>query len=179
MHQAKFSPQVCGLSQLLSSLLHDGWQSKEILFETFPAGKLFGERFRTDFGFEGTDMAYDFKIIRISGHVIWKYQPSSDVNAKPANLKLKRLRSSVTEETVFGELRLVEYDDTCTPDDNGFIKQSFDLHADSQMFWQEGDKGTFAKYHAALANFRQLVHTHISRSKRALILLCREGRRRT
>ena len=98
-------------------------------------------------------MPYDFKIIKISGHVIWKYRPSSDANTKVAKLKVKRLRASVSEETIFGELQLAEYDDTCSPDADGFIKQSFDLSADSHTFWQEGDKGRFELGHVALNCF--------------------------
>ena len=153
MQHARFEPQAYDLSQRLSSLTPDGWQSNEILFEKFPGEKLFGKRFRDYVGFEGTDMAYDFKVIKISGHVIWKYRPSSDANAKVAKLKIKRLRSSDSEDTIFGELQLAEYDDTCSLDANGFIKQSFELSADSHTFWQEGDKGRFEFDHVALHSF--------------------------
>ena len=98
-------------------------------------------------------MARDFKIIKIIGHVIWKYRPSSDANTKVAKLKVKRLRASVSEETIFGELQLAEYDATCSPDANGFIKQCFDLSADPHKFWQQGEKGMFATDHVALISF--------------------------
>ena len=153
MHCAKVSPQAYNPSQRLSSLPPDGCQSKEILFEYFPGGKLFGKRFYDDVGFDGEDMPYDFKIIKISGHVIWKYRPSSDANTKVAKLKIKRLRASDSEETIFGELQLAECDVTCSPDANGFVKQSFDLSADSHTFWQQGEKGMFATDHVALISF--------------------------
>ena len=151
MHCAKFSPQATDLSQSLSSLPLDGWQSKEILFDKFPGRKLFGKRFRHDVEFAGTDLAYDFKIIRISGHVIWKSRPSRDANTKVAKLKIKRLRASLSEENVFGELRLAEYDGTCSPGANGFIKQSFDLPADLHEFWQQGKKGMLVSCYIGLS----------------------------
>ena len=151
MYCAKFSPQVTDLSQSSSSLPLDVGQSEEMLFEKFPDEKLFGEKFFCpDVGFDGTDMAYDFKIVKISGHVIWKYRPSSDVNARNAKLKIKRLRFSPSEETIFGELQLAEYDNSCSPDANGFIKQSFALSANSHKFWQQGENGMIELNHVAL-----------------------------
>ena len=85
-------------------------------------------------------MAYDFKIIKITGHVTWKYRSSGDGVAK---LKFKRLHFSPSEDTPFGEVELAKYDDTRPPDSDGFIKQCFDINADSQKFWQEGKKGMF------------------------------------
>ena len=142
MHCARFSPKV-----------PDPSQGKQIVFETFPVGKLCGQRFRNDIGFDGTDMTYDFKVIKISGQVIWKYQAPSDVNARNAKLKVKRLHSTPSEETVFGELKLAEYDQNCSPDANGLIKQSFDFIADAEEFWQKGDKGMFVSDHVALGCF--------------------------
>ena len=153
MHCAKVSPQPTNLSQSVSSLPLDIGHSEVTLFEKFPVEKLFGQRFRNDIAFEGTDMSHDFKIIKITGQVMWKYQPSSDADTKTAKLKIKRLRASVLEETIFEELKLAEYDNSCSPDADGFIKQSFDFSADSHTFWQQGEKGMLELDHVASHSF--------------------------
>ena len=135
-----FSSQISNLSQSFSSLALGGGQSEEILFDIFPHEKLHGGIRCRDVGFDEKDMAYNFKVIKITGHVIWKYQSSSDAVAK---LKLKRLHSSLLKHTPFGEVELANYDDTRPPDADGFIKQRFDINADSQQFWQQGKKGMF------------------------------------
>ena len=106
-----------------------------VLFDKFPSGKLIGDEFAEEVGFDKKDMAFDFQIVRVHGRVRWKDHGSGEACAV---LTLKRR----TKKQILGELDLAEYDRGSSPDEVTTVK--FDLKPDDQNpFWQSGATGTF------------------------------------
>ena len=106
-----------------------------VRFDKFPSVKLIGDEFADEVGFDSKDMALDFRIVRVQGHVRWKDHGSDEACAV---LTLKRK----TKKQMLGELDLAEYARGSSPDEVATIK--FDLKPDDQNpFWQTGGTGKF------------------------------------
>ena len=106
-----------------------------VLFDKFPSGKLFGNGFEEEIGFDKKNMAFDFRIVRVHGRVRWKDHGSGEACAV---LTLKRN----TKKQMLGELELAEYARGSSPDEVTTVK--FDFKPDEQNpFWQTGGTGKF------------------------------------
>ena len=107
-----------------------------VLFDKFPSGKLFGNGFEEEIGFDRKDMEFDFRIVRVHGRVRWKDHGSGDPCAV---LTLKR---GMAKKQKWTELYLAEYARGSSPDEVTTAK--FDLKPDEQNpFWQTGATGKF------------------------------------
>ena len=106
-----------------------------VRFDKFPSVKLIGDVFEDQVGFDMKKMAFDFRIVRVHGHVRWKDHGSGEPCAM---LTLKR----GSLNTKMAQLDIAEYDRGSSSGDVATVK--FDLRPDEQNpFWQTGGTGTF------------------------------------
>ena len=114
---------------------------EDFVFNEFPTEKLLGKNFLRLTAFDEKVIAYDFKILKVSGHVRWRHKNSRGSDAK---LKLARFRKN---GKFFEELELAKYRDE--PDEEGFTKTKFEFVPEdakansSYQFWNTGSKGMF------------------------------------
>ena len=107
-----------------------------VLFDKFPSGKLIGDEFADEIGFDKKNMAFDFRIVRVHGRVRWKDHGSGEACAV---LTLKRK----TKNQIFGELELAEYARGSSTDEFTPVQFDFEPHAEN-AFWQQGATGKVA-----------------------------------
>ena len=112
---------------------------KDLVFNKFPNGKLIGGNFFRAAPFDEKEIEFDFTIMKVAGHVIWKYKKS---RGKDAKLKLARFDE---DGKIVKDLELAKY--VHKPDAEGFTKTEFKFDPNdakatsSYLFWNPGHKG--------------------------------------
>ena len=92
-------------------------------------------------GFTAEKMKNNFQVIRVRGHVKWKYHGSDDETAAALTVK----RGNFTAKQNLEQLELAEYARGSSPDE--VITIDFDFKPDSQNpFWQRGTTGEIFFY---------------------------------
>ena len=116
---------------------------EDLVFNEFPKEKLLGKNFFRSTIFDEKEIAYDFQILKVSGHVRWRHKKS-----KGSDAKLTLLRWSDGEgDCNLPKLQLAKY--VAEPDEEGFTKTQFEFVPDdakatsSYRFWNPGYKGAF------------------------------------
>ena len=116
---------------------------QDIVFNEFPTEKLLGKNFFRSTIFGEKEIAYDFRILKVSGHVRW-----SHIRTRGRAAKLTLLRWSDGEVACnLPKLELAKY--VHEPDEEGFTKTQFEFVPDdaeatsSYVFWNPGYKGVF------------------------------------
>ena len=112
---------------------------EDVVFDKFPKEKLHGKRAKV---FVEKKIAYDCKILKVTGHVTWRRKKSY---VKDAKLILV-LRNDVEGDSS-PKLELAKY--AHKPDEEGFTKTTFKFVPDdaeatnSYRFWNPGKEGVF------------------------------------
>ena len=131
---------------------------EDLVFNEFPTEKLLGKNFYRCTTFDEKVIAYDFKIVKVSGHVRWRHKKSRGGDAK---LKLARFRKS---GKIVEDLELAKYRDE--PDEEGFTKMKFEFVPEnaeansSYQFWNTGSEGMFwcNRLRISIASVRVILH---------------------
>ena len=130
----------CLLQSSSGDILCRGGPDEDFIFKDFPTGPLNGKNHFGLTTFDDEEIAYDYRVIEVSGYVKWKHQKSRGSGAK---LNLARFSNETGK--ILGELELAEY--VHEPDADGFSKAKFrfdrnDAQATSSYpFWNPGAAG--------------------------------------
>ena len=115
--------------------------TKIVIFNKVPSGTLRGNDFAEDENLQVQKMRFDFRVVRVHGHVRWKDHGSGDAIAA---LKLKR-GNFITGQNL-AQLDLAGYARGSSPD--AVTAVDFDFKPDEHnSFWRRGVAG---KYLAAI-----------------------------
>ena len=119
---------------------------EDLEFNEFPTEKLIGKNFFRSTMFAEKEIAYDFEILKVTGHVTWRHKKSKGKDAK-----LTLLRSSDGRDSNLPKLELAKYSNEPDnePDEEGFTKTTFEFDRNdakatsSYRFWNPGKEGVF------------------------------------
>ena len=141
-------------------LRRGGGPDEDVIFNEFPDEPLHGKNHFGLTTFDNKEIAYDYRVIEVSGYVKWKHQKSRGSGAK---LNLARFSSETGK--ILGELDLAEY--VHEPDSEGFSKAEFhfdrsDAQATSSYrFWNPGAAGmVYRKSLRIILVFLSIILTH-------------------
>ena len=112
---------------------------EDLVFDEFPKEKLHGKRAQV---FDEKEIAYDFKILKVTGHVTWRHKKSRGKDAKLILVLWTDVGGGSSPK-----LELAKY--AHKPDEEGFTKTTFKFVPDdaeatnSYRFWNPGKEGVF------------------------------------
>ena len=111
---------------------------EDLVFDEFPKEKLHGKRAKV---FDEKEIAYDFKVLRVAGHVTWRHKKSTGKDAKLILVRWNDMQGDLSSP----KLELAKY--VHEPDEEGFTKTTFEFDrndaeaTNSYRFWNPGKKG--------------------------------------